>query len=91
MFRRFFAGREAASSAAKPTGAVTRRSRRSRPGLEDLEGRQLMSVSPQLLVASPNLNVATFDTVRKAGSGTTSGGGVYLRYTFGTVFTTSHN
>ena len=31
----------------------------------------------------------TSDTVRKAGSGTTSGGGVYLRYTFGTVFTTA--
>jgi hypothetical protein len=48
-----------------------------------------MSVRPQLLVASTHVNVATFDTVRKAGSGTTSGGGVYLRYTFGTVFTTA--
>ena len=89
MFRRFFAGRDAASPAAKPAGPATHRGRRSRPGLEDLEGRQLMSLSPQFLVASPNLNVATFDTVRKAGSGTTSGGGVYLRYTFGTVFTTA--
>jgi hypothetical protein len=89
MFRRFFAGREAASPAAKPSGPASRRTRRSRPGLEDLEGRQLLSISPQVLVDSPDLNVATFDTVRKAGSGTTSGGGVYLRYTSGTVFTTA--
>jgi hypothetical protein len=83
MFRRFFAVREAASPAAKPAGPATRRSRRSRPDLEDLEGRQLMSVSPQFLVHSPNPNVASIVTeVRKAGSGTTSGGGVYLRYSF---------
>ena len=83
MFRQFFAVREAASPAAKPEGLATRRSRRSRPGLEDLEGRQLMSIS---LVHSPNLNVATVDTVRNAGSGTTSGGGDYLRFKFGTTF-----
>jgi hypothetical protein len=35
------------------------------------------------------LDQVTGGTVRKAGSGTTSGGGVYLRYTFGTVFTTA--
>jgi len=29
------------------------------------------------------------DAVRKAGGGTTSGGGIYLRYAFGTVSTTS--
>jgi hypothetical protein len=87
MFRRFFASREAACPTAKPAGPMTRRSRRSRPGLEDLEGRQLMSTG---LVHSPNVIAPMFDTVRKAGSGTTSGGGIYLRYTFGTVFTTSH-
>ena len=83
MFRQFFAVREAASPAAKPAGPMTRRSRRSRPGLEDLEGRQLMSTS---LVHSPNLNVATIHTVRNAGSGTTSGGVVDLRFKFGTTF-----
>jgi hypothetical protein len=64
--------------------------RTKRPlAFEPLEGRQLMSLSPQFLVHSPNLNIATFDTVRKAGSGTTSGGGVYLKYSFATVFTTA--
>jgi hypothetical protein len=75
MFRRFFAGREAASPAAKPVGSGTRRSRRSRPGLEDLEGRQLMSVTPQLLVHSPSQDVATADGARKA-----KGSGNQLRY-----------
>jgi hypothetical protein len=84
MFRRIFAGREAASAAAKPAGPETRRSRRRHPGLEDLEGRQLMSS----LVDSPKLNVATVDTVQKAGPETTSGVSAYLRYKFGTTFTT---
>jgi hypothetical protein len=83
MFRQFFAVREAASPAAKPAGPMTRPSRRSRPGLEDLEGRQLMSTN---LVHSPNLNVATVDTVRNAGSGTTSAAPEYLRFKFGTTF-----
>ena len=83
MFRRFFAGREAASPAAKLAGPETRRSRRRQPGLKDLEGRQLMSS----LVHSPRLHVATFDTVHKAGSETTSGV-TDLRYKFGTTFTT---
>jgi hypothetical protein len=83
MFRQFFAVREGASPAAKPEGLATRRSRRSRPGLEDLEGRQLMSTN---LVHSPNLNIATVDTVRNAGSGTTSEAPAYLRYKFGTTF-----
>ena len=83
MFRRFFAGREAASPAAKPAVPVTRRSRRSRPGLEDLEGRQLMSIG---LVHLPNLNVATVDTVRNAGSGTTSRVVPDIRFHFGTTF-----
>ncbi len=84
MFRQFFAVREAASPAAKPGGLATRRSRRSRPGLEDLEGRQLMSTS---LVHSPSHNVATVDTVPKADSRTTSAAPAYLRFKFGTVFT----
>ena len=88
MFRQFFAVREAASPAAKPAGSVNRRSRRSRPGLEDLEGRQLMSVS---LVHSPNMNVATVDTVRNVGPGTTSGGIADLRFKFGTTFDTVRN
>ena len=83
MFRRFFAGRQAAYPATKPAGPMTRRPRRRRPGLENLEGRQLMSVS---LVHSPNLNVATIHTVRNAGSGSTSGGVVDLRFKFGTTF-----
>jgi hypothetical protein len=83
MFRQFFAVREGASPAAKPEGLATRRSRRSRPGLEDLEGRQLMSIG---LVHSPNVNVATIDTVRNAGSGTTSEGVPDLRFKFGTTF-----
>jgi hypothetical protein len=93
-------------SAARPPGPggpimyahLLRRLTARRPGrrtkrplaFEPLEGRQLMSLSPQFLVPSPHLNVAAFDTVRKAGSGTTSGGGVYLIYTFSTVSTTSH-
>jgi hypothetical protein len=86
MFRQFFAVREAASPAAKPAGPMTRPSRRSRLGLEDLEGRQLMSTN---LVHSPNLSVATVHTVGNAGSGTTSEGRAdYLRFKFGTVFTT---
>ena len=99
MFRRFFAGREAASPAANPASPVTRRSRRSRPGLEDLEGRQLLSVGPHFTVHSHNLgphftvhshnlNAATFDTARHASSETTSGGHPDLRFKFGTVFTT---
>jgi hypothetical protein len=40
-------------------------------------------------LSDETLDKVTGGTVRKAGSGTTSGGGVYLRYTFGTVFTTS--
>jgi hypothetical protein len=86
MFRQFFAVREGASPVAKSAGPVTRRSRRSEPGLENLEGRQLMSVSPQLLVDSPNLHVATIDSVPKPGSGPTSVGALYIRYKFGTVF-----
>ena len=48
----------------------------------------------QPIAADGNLSEQDMDkvvggTVRKAGSGTTSGGGVYLRYTFGTVFTTA--
>ncbi len=83
MSRRFFAGREAASLAAKPAGPVTRRSRRSRPGLEDLEGRQLMSISPQFLVHSPNLNVTPIVmAIRKAGGAGTPSGGIYLRFSF---------
>ena len=85
MFRQFFAVREAASPATKPAGSMTRRSRRNRPGLEDLEGRQLMSV---ILVHSPNVDVATVHTVRNAGSGTTSGLTADIRYKFGTVFVT---
>jgi hypothetical protein len=38
------------------------------------------------LVHSPNLNVATVDTVRNAGSGTTSAAPEYLRFKFGTTF-----
>jgi hypothetical protein len=40
-------------------------------------------------LSDETLDQVTGGTVRKAGSGTTSGGGVYLRYTFGTVFTTA--
>jgi hypothetical protein len=83
MFRQFFAVREAASPAPKPEGLATRRSRRSRPGLEDLEGRQLMSTN---LVHSPNLSVATVHTVGNAGSGTTSEAPAYIRFKFGTTF-----
>jgi hypothetical protein len=84
MFRQFFAVREAASSAVKPEGLTTRRSRQSRPGLEDLEGRQLMSTS---LVHSPSQIVATVHTVSKADSGTTSAAPAYLKFKFGTTFT----
>ena len=84
MFRQFFVVREAASPAAKPAGPMSRRSRQSRPGLEDLEGRQLMSS----LVHSPNLNVEAVDTIRNSGNGTTSAGIADLRFKFGTVFTT---
>jgi hypothetical protein len=91
MFRRFFAIHESASPSVKAAAPAPRRLRRSQPALEGLEGRQLLSVSPQLLVDPPSLNVATFDTVRKTGSGTTSGGGVYLRYSIATVYTTSHS
>jgi hypothetical protein len=83
MFRQFFTVREAASPAAKPEGLATRRSRRRRPGLEDLEGRQLMSTS---LVHSPSHIVATVHTVPKADSGTTSKAPPYLRFKFGTTF-----
>jgi hypothetical protein len=83
MFRQFFAVREAASTAAKPAATMTRRSRRSRPGLEDLEGRRLMSTS---LVHSPSHIVATVHTVGNAGSGTTSEAPAYLRFKFGTTF-----
>jgi hypothetical protein len=83
MFRQFLAVREAASPAAKSAGSMTRRSRQSRPGLEDLEGRQMMSVS---LVHSPNLNVAAVDTIRNSGNGTTSEAPAYLRFKFGTTF-----
>ena len=83
MFRQFFAVREGASPAAKSAGSMTRRSRQSRPGLEDLEGRQMMSVS---LVHSPNLNVAAVDTIRDSGNGTNSGGITDLRFKFGTTF-----
>lgn len=37
----------------KPAGPGTRRSRRSRPGLEALEGRQLMSIGPPFVVDTP--------------------------------------
>jgi hypothetical protein len=85
MFRQFFAVREAASTAPKSVALATRRSHQSRPGLEDLEGRRLMSTS---LVHSPSHIVATVHTVPKTDSGTTSGVREDLRFKFGTVFTT---
>jgi hypothetical protein len=52
MFRHFFTSREGSTPAAKSAWPGTRRSRRSRPGLEALEGRELMSLGAPFLVDS---------------------------------------
>jgi hypothetical protein len=49
MIRRFVTSRLGTSTAEKATGPGTRRSRRSRPALEALEGRQLMSLGPEMI------------------------------------------
>jgi hypothetical protein len=49
MIRRFFTSREGTSTAEKAAGPGTRRSRRSRPALESLEGRQLLSLGGEMI------------------------------------------
>jgi hypothetical protein len=66
MFRRFFTRRETASPPAKPAGPGTRRSRRSRPGLENLEGRQLLSLGAPFQVDSPSQPAAAKASVVSA-------------------------
>ena len=66
MFRQFFRRREGASPAAKPARPGTRRSRRSRPGLENLEGRQLLSLGAPFQVDSPSQPAAAKATVVSA-------------------------
>jgi hypothetical protein len=72
MFRRYFTDREAASPATKPAETRVRRSRRSRPGVESLEGRLLMSIGAPFQVDTPNGPVSdkgTAVTATSAGSG----------------------
>jgi hypothetical protein len=79
----------------RPSALRAARNRKRHLTVDALEGRQLMSLGAEFLVSTPtpaaqfhpvNLNVATFDTVGKVGSGTTSEGPAYLRYKFGTTF-----
>ena len=49
MIRRFFTSREGTTTAEKAVRPGTRRSRRSRPALESLEGRQLLSLGPEMI------------------------------------------
>ena len=49
MIRRFFTSREGTTTAEKAVRPGTRRSRRSRPALETLEGRQLLSLGPEMI------------------------------------------
>jgi hypothetical protein len=51
MIRRFFTLRESASAAGKAARNRTRGSRRSRPALESLEGRQLLSLGAEMVLA----------------------------------------
>jgi hypothetical protein len=56
---------------------------------QDLEGTNGFIAADDGHLSEQDMDKVVGGTVRKAGSGTTSGGGVYLRYTFGTVFTTA--
>ena len=63
MLRRFFTRGEVDSPAAKPAREATRRSRRSRPGLESLEGKQLLSLGTPFQIDSPSQPAAAKDSV----------------------------
>jgi hypothetical protein len=75
--RRFFTSREGASPPAEAAGPGARRSRRNRPALETLEGRQLMSVGPQFRVDAVN-EPATRDQIATAASSNGSSVVVWL-------------
>ena len=69
MFRRSFNGREAASPVAKSAGPGARRSRRCQLGLEDLEGRQLLSLGSPFQLDPGQTNLVKSQAVSASSSG----------------------
>jgi hypothetical protein len=69
MFRPLFTRRGAASPAARPQGPATRRPRRSRPCLEDLEGRQLLSLGSPFQLDPGQTNLIKSQAVSASSSG----------------------
>ena len=87
------------AGARRKSGRVGERgvNERSVPGLlskqlemkADAEPSKELSPEELAQVSGGDGGDSVADAVRKAGGGTTSGGGIYLRYAFGTVSTTS--
>jgi hypothetical protein len=63
MLRRFFTRREANYAGTNHATITTRRSRRSRPGIESLEGKQLLSLATPFQIDSPSQPAAAKDWV----------------------------